>query len=85
MNSPTIRLNLPTVVDGNISSWVTEIYQKESSTTQKLRFSRSDVAELDSLITPGTLLDAYFSVDSYDYQQIAGIRLVAKKLIVYSP
>lgn len=85
MNSPTIRLNLPTVVDRNISSWVTEIYQKESSTTQKLRFSRFDVAELDSLITPGTLLDAYFSVDSYDYQQIAGLRLVAKKLIVHSP
>ncbi|KAJ8550674.1 hypothetical protein K7X08_000044 [Anisodus acutangulus] len=84
MNCPTIRLNLPTVVDGNISRWVTEIYQKESSTTQKLMFSRFDVAELDSGITPGTILDAYFSVDSYDYQQIAGIRLVARKLIVHS-
>uniref|UniRef100_A0A0V0IBE7 Uncharacterized protein n=1 Tax=Solanum chacoense TaxID=4108 RepID=A0A0V0IBE7_SOLCH len=84
MNCPTVRLNLPTVVDGNISRWVTEIYQKESSATQKLMFSRFDVAELDSLITPGTLLDVYFSVDSYDYQQIAGIRLVAKKLIVHS-
>ncbi|WMV58260.1 hypothetical protein MTR67_051645 [Solanum verrucosum] len=84
MNSPTVRLNLPTVVDGNISRWVTEIYQKESSATQKLMFSRFDVAELDSLIIPGTLLDVYFSVDSYDYQQIAGIRLVAKKLIVHS-
>lgn len=42
------------------------------------------MAELDSLITPGTLLDAYFSVDSYDYQQTAGIRLVAKKLIVHT-
>lgn len=83
MNGPTIRLNLPTVVDGNISRWITEIYQKESSTSQKLMFSRFDVAELNSLIIPGTLLDAYFSVDSYDYQQIAGIRLVAKKLIVH--
>lgn len=84
MNCPTVRLNLPTVVEGNVSHWVTEIYQKESSATQKLMFSRFDVAELDSLITPGTLLDVYFSVDSYDYQQIAGIRLVAKKLIVHS-
>lgn len=84
MNCPTVRLNLPTVIDGNISRWVTEIYQKESSATQKLMFSRFDVTELDSLITPGTLLDAYFLVDSYDYQQIAGIRLVAKKLIVHS-
>lgn len=71
-------------MDANISRWVTEIYQKESSTTQKLMFNRFDVAELDSLITPGTLLDAYFSVDSYDYQQTAGIRLVAKKLVVHS-
>ncbi|KAJ8540491.1 hypothetical protein K7X08_032478 [Anisodus acutangulus] len=84
MNCPTIRLNLPIVVDGNICRWVTEIYQKESSTIQKLVFSRFDVAELDSVITQGTILDAYFSVDSYDYQQIAGIRLVAKKLIVHS-
>lgn len=72
------------MVDGNISRWVTEIYQKESSSTQKLMFSRFDVAELDPLISPGTVLDAYYSLDSYDYQQIAGIRLVAKKLIVYS-
>lgn len=84
MNCPTIRLNLPTVVDGNICRWVTEIYHKESSTSQKLMVSRFDVAELNSLIIPGTLLDAYFSVDSYDYQQVAGIRLVAKKLIVHS-
>ncbi|XP_059303630.1 protein NEN1-like [Lycium ferocissimum] len=84
MNYPTVRLNLPTVIDGNISRWTTEIYQKESSTTQKLVFSRFDVEELESLITPGTFVDAYFSVDSYDVQQNAGIRLVANKLIVDS-
>ncbi|KAJ8536277.1 hypothetical protein K7X08_034678 [Anisodus acutangulus] len=84
MNYPTVRLNLPTVIDGNISRWITEIYQKEFSTTQKLVFSRFDVEELESLITPGTFVDAYFSVDSYDVQQNAGIRLVANKLIVHS-
>ncbi|MCD7466032.1 hypothetical protein HAX54_002356 [Datura stramonium] len=84
MNYPTVRLNLPTVIDGSISRWITEIYQKESSTTQKLFFSRFDVTELESLITPGTFVDAYFSMDSYDVQQNAGIRLVANKLIVHS-
>ncbi|KAA8540986.1 hypothetical protein F0562_024876 [Nyssa sinensis] len=84
-NSPTIRLHLPTVVDGNVTRWLTEIYQKESSTTtQKLVFSRFDVEELDSLFTPGTFVDAYFSLDLYDYQENAGIRLVAKKLILHS-
>ncbi|KAK6795436.1 hypothetical protein RDI58_008889 [Solanum bulbocastanum] len=85
MNYPTVRLNLPTVIDGNIFRWITEIYQKESSTTQKLViFSRFDVEELESLITAGTFVDAYFSVDSYDVQQNAGIRLVANKLIIHS-
>ncbi|XP_004236478.2 protein NEN1-like [Solanum lycopersicum] len=85
MNYPTVRLNLPTVIDGNIFRWITEIYQKESSTTEKLViFSRFDVEELESLITAGTFVDAYFSLDSYDVQQNAGIRLVANKLIVHS-
>ncbi|CAN4086313.1 unnamed protein product [Withania somnifera] len=85
MNYPTVRLNLPTVIDGNIFRWITEIYQKESPTAQKLViFSKFDVEELESLITPGTFVDAYFSVDSYDVQQNAGIRLVASKLIVHS-
>ncbi|CAL5444925.1 hypothetical protein CsSME_00053664 [Camellia sinensis var. sinensis] len=84
-NSPTVRLHIPTVADGNIVRWVTEIYEKESSTTpQRLVFSRFDVAELNALFTPGTSVDAYFSLDAYDYQQNAGIRLVAKKLILHS-
>ncbi|KAL0342588.1 UNVERIFIED_CONTAM: protein NEN1 [Sesamum calycinum] len=92
-NSPTVRLqmmvhsyrgSLPTVADGEITRWATEIYHKDSSATQRLVFSRFDIVELDSLFTPGNLMDAYFSLDAYDYQQNAGIRLVAKKLIVHS-
>ncbi|KAI3454700.1 hypothetical protein Pfo_011363 [Paulownia fortunei] len=83
-NFPTIRLHLPTVADGENSRWATEIYQKDSVATQRLVFSRFDVIELDSLFTPGNIVDAYFSLDAYDYQQNAGIRLVAKKLIVHS-
>ncbi|KAL1566337.1 protein NEN1-like [Salvia divinorum] len=82
-NSPTVRLHLPTLADGEINRWTTEIYQKESSTTHKLVFSRFDVAELNSLFTPGHTVDAYFSLVAYDFQQNAGIRLVAKKLIVH--
>ncbi|XP_052179715.1 protein NEN1-like [Diospyros lotus] len=84
-NSPTVRLNIANVADGNVAGWSTEIYEKESSSTpRKLVFSRFDVVELDSLFTPGTFVDAYFSLDTHDYQQRAGIRLVAKKLIVHS-
>ncbi|KAL8465133.1 hypothetical protein ACS0TY_034581 [Phlomoides rotata] len=83
-NYPTVRLHLPTVVDGEMSRWATEMYQKDSSVTQKVVFSRFDVTELESIFTPGNIIDAYFSVDTYDYQQNAGIRLVAKKVIVHS-
>ncbi|KAI3463939.1 hypothetical protein Pfo_020602 [Paulownia fortunei] len=84
-NSPTVRLNLPIVEeDGDIAHWDTEIYRKDASTTEMVVFSRFDVRELDSLFTPGNLVDAYFSFKSYDYQQNAGIRLVAQKLIVHS-
>ncbi|KAK4359665.1 hypothetical protein RND71_021894 [Anisodus tanguticus] len=69
---------------GSMSEWRPVVNRKPgfmNCPTIRLKF---DVAELDSGITPGTILDAYFSVDSYDYQQIAGIRLVARKLIVHS-
>ncbi|CAI9112061.1 OLC1v1012435C2 [Oldenlandia corymbosa var. corymbosa] len=74
-NYPTVRLHLPTIFDGNMLRWATEIYQKESSTTQRLVFSKFDVAELDSLFTSGKYLDAYFTLDPYDFHQNAGIRL----------
>ncbi|CAL5327097.1 unnamed protein product [Camellia sinensis] len=85
LNSPTVRLHIPTVTDGSVTRWVTEIHEREFSTSpKKLVFSRFDIAELDALFTPGTYVDAYFSLDPYDYQQNAGIRLVAKKLIIHS-
>lgn len=84
VNLPTIRLQLPTVWDGNNAKLSTEIYQKESSSTQKVVFSRYDIAELDALLAPGTFMDAYLSLDPYDFQHNAGIRLVAKKLVIHS-
>lgn len=77
--------SIPTVITGDIAIYATEIYQKEpSGITQKLIFSKIDAAELDTLFSPGTLVDAYFALDPYDYQQNAGIKLVTKKLIIHA-
>lgn len=85
VNHPTVRLNIPTIVSGDASVYSTDIYQKEpSGNIQKLAFSKVDTAELDSLFAQGNKLDAFFSPEIYDYQQNAGIRLVAKKLVVHS-
>ncbi|XP_057952053.1 protein NEN1-like [Malania oleifera] len=84
-NSPTVRLVIPTVVNQDTATYSTEILQKESSgCLQKLVFSRFDAAELNSFLVPGTFIDAYLTLDPYDYQQNAGIRLVAKKLVINS-
>ncbi|KAL5725867.1 hypothetical protein ACHQM5_008959 [Ranunculus cassubicifolius] len=87
-NSSTIRLNLPTVSNGSTGSnsvYSTEIYQKDGSgSSQKLVFNRFDATQLDSLFVPGALVDTFFSLNVYDFQQFAGIRLVAKKLVINS-
>ncbi|KGN63687.1 protein NEN1 [Cucumis sativus] len=84
-NYPTMRLHIPTAVSGDVANYATEMHQKEASgAVQRLIFSKFDAAELDSLIKPGAILDAFISLDTYDYQQSAGIRLVAKKLIIRS-
>jgi hypothetical protein len=80
----TIHCSIPTAVCEEIAIYATEIYQKESSgSVQRVLFSKFDAAELDSLFKPETLVDAVFSLDSYDYHQNAGIKLVAKKLIIH--
>lgn len=77
--------SIPTAVCGDTAIYGTEMYQKEpSGAAQRLIFSKFDAAELDSLINPEGSLDAFISLDTYDYQQSAGIRLVAKKLIFHS-
>ncbi|XP_051192482.1 protein NEN1 [Lolium perenne] len=84
VNRPTVRLNIPTTVSSDASMYSTDIYKKEpSGNTQKLAFNQVDAAELDSLVR-GNKLDAFFSLEIYDYQQNAGIRLVAKRLVVHS-
>ncbi|KAK7388916.1 hypothetical protein VNO78_23744 [Psophocarpus tetragonolobus] len=83
-NYPTIRLHIPTAVVADVAIYATEIYQRESSgTEQRLLFSKFDAAELGSLFMPGTVVDAFFSLDPYDYKQNAGIKLVSKKLIIH--
>nr|KAJ0212461.1 hypothetical protein LSAT_V11C400200230 [Lactuca sativa] len=87
--SPTVRLNLRTE-DGERSGWMTEIYHKDSSSSssslsapQMVSCSGYDVAELDWLFRPGGFVDAYLCLEPYNYPENAGIRLVAKKLIVH--
>nr|XP_023911418.1 protein NEN1-like isoform X2 [Quercus suber] len=83
VNYPTVRLHIPYTESGD-NPYETEMCQKDSGSEQKLVFSKYDPAELVPLFTPGTFVDAFFSIDPYDYQQNAGIRLVAKKLIIHS-
>ncbi|XP_015696991.2 protein NEN1-like [Oryza brachyantha] len=85
VNHPTVRLHIPIIVSGEAAIYGTDIYQKEASgSIQKLDFSKVDVAELDPLFVRGNMVDAFFSLELYDYEQNAGIRLVAKKLVVHS-
>ncbi|XVF11888.1 hypothetical protein REPUB_Repub08aG0066200 [Reevesia pubescens] len=86
IKSPTVRLHIPYAVNGDIAQYATEIHQKDcSGTVQKLVFSKFDAEELGNIFRTGIFVDAFFSLDSYNfYQQSAGIRLVAKKLVIHS-
>ncbi|CAN6935623.1 unnamed protein product [Brassica oleracea] len=81
-NYPTARLQISSESNGDDA---TEVYQrKESSeTVEKLDFSSNEFEELESALLPGTLVDAYFSLEPYDYQKMAGIRLAARKLVIH--
>ncbi|KAK4781701.1 hypothetical protein SAY86_015803 [Trapa natans] len=84
INSPTVRMHIQTTnVDG--LRYETEIYRKQSSgAVEKLTLSQCNVDELDALVSSGSFVDVYFSLESYDYHQNAGIRAVLKKLFVCS-
>lgn len=72
------------MVHGDAAQYATEMYHKEANCSpERIVFQKFDVAELESLIKPGVIMDTFLSVEPYDYQQIAGIRLVAKKLIIH--
>ncbi|XP_010423174.1 PREDICTED: protein NEN1-like [Camelina sativa] len=86
VNYPNARIHIATEINGDIARYATEIHQRESSgvTTQKLIFSNPSGEELESLLTTGSMVDAFLSLEPYDYHQKAGIRLVAKKLVIHS-
>ncbi|KAF8046898.1 hypothetical protein N665_3345s0003 [Sinapis alba] len=86
LNSPTARIHIPIGLNGDVERYAAEIHQREFSgatTTQKLISSNPRADELESLVNPGTVLDAFLSLEPYDYQQRAGIRLVARKLVIH--
>lgn len=61
------------------------MHRSESSgDAQSLIFSNPSGEELESLLNPGSVVDAFLSLEPYDYQQKAGVRLVAKKLVMHS-
>ncbi|KAB2609396.1 hypothetical protein D8674_012564 [Pyrus ussuriensis x Pyrus communis] len=62
----------------------TEIYQKEPCGAERRLVTKFDASELSTHLKPRTFIDAFFSLEPYDYQQSAGIRSVAKKLILLS-
>uniref|UniRef100_A0A0D9XJJ8 Exonuclease domain-containing protein n=1 Tax=Leersia perrieri TaxID=77586 RepID=A0A0D9XJJ8_9ORYZ len=68
-NRSTVRLSIPTTGSGDNETYATNMYQ-------------IDVAVLACLFGRGDMVDTFFSVELYDYLQNAGIRLVAKKLVV---
>ncbi|ESQ27718.1 hypothetical protein EUTSA_v10018430mg [Eutrema salsugineum] len=84
-NYPTARLQISSESNGDDARYGTEVYQKEEplETIQKLNFSSDEFEKLESALLPGTLVDAYLSLEPYDYQKMAGIRLAAKKLIIH--
>ncbi|KAJ1296362.1 hypothetical protein BS78_01G294800 [Paspalum vaginatum] len=82
----TVRLNIQTIVYGDTAFYSTQIYQKDCNgvnTTPELVSREVDVAELNSLLRKNNKVDAFFSLELFDFQQKAGIRLVAKRLDVH--
>ncbi|EOA13281.1 hypothetical protein CARUB_v10026311mg [Capsella rubella] len=86
LNCPTARIHIPAELNGNLDQYAAEIHQKEfagATATQKHISSKPKADELESLLNRGTVLDAFLALEPYDYQQRAGIRLVARKLVIY--
>ncbi|KFK41884.1 hypothetical protein AALP_AA2G184700 [Arabis alpina] len=85
-NYPTARLQISSESNGDDARYGTQVYQKEEplETIQKLDFSTDDFEKLESALLPGTMVDAFFSLEPYDYQQMAGIRLASRKLVIHS-
>nr|CAB3500223.1 unnamed protein product [Digitaria exilis] len=82
-NCPTVRLNIPIIGYGENAAYTTHMYQKgRNGDISELIFRKVDAAELDSLLR-GNKVDAFFSLEIFDYRQTAGIRLVAKRLDVH--
>ncbi|XP_054822451.1 protein NEN1-like isoform X2 [Prosopis cineraria] len=83
-NYPFVRLHIPAAECENVALYGAEIYRRESSgTIKRLLFNKFDAGEMSSLFKRGTFVDAVFSLDSYDYQQNAGIRLIARGLTIH--
>ncbi|MFQ6632925.1 hypothetical protein Gotur_012254, partial [Gossypium turneri] len=72
INTPTVRLHIPTIVNGDTAQYGTEIHRKyHSGNVQQYIFDKFDVTELSNLLRTRISVDAFFGLDTYDYQQSA--------------
>ncbi|CAH2046323.1 unnamed protein product [Thlaspi arvense] len=64
----------------DVDRYAVEIHQGEfSGVTQRLISRNPNTDELKAMVSKGTVLEAFLSIEPYDYQQRAGIRLNIKE------
>ncbi|KAJ8773007.1 hypothetical protein K2173_028184 [Erythroxylum novogranatense] len=83
--SPVARLRMPIRANGVGGPMVVTKIQKIGpcgTVIQEPVFtnSESDIAELTNLLKADSSVDAYVTLDPYDYMESAGVRIVAEKL-----
>lgn len=80
---PNIRIHIATAVSGETTTYSTKLYERDSNgTTARFAAETVDNNELDKLLVSGRLVDAEYNFEIYDFQQKAGICLVARTLTV---
>ncbi|KAG7552347.1 Ribonuclease H-like superfamily [Arabidopsis thaliana x Arabidopsis arenosa] len=78
---PTARIHIPAKSSGTGDRYAAEIHKRETSGVTILRNPKAE--ELKDMVKLETVLDAFLSLEPYDYMERAGIRLVAKKLVIH--
>lgn len=81
---PTVWLKIPTFGSGHTATCRTHVYLKEcDGVVPRLVSERVDPSELASMLQGNKVVDAFVSVETFDHNQSAGIRLVANRLDVH--
>lgn len=70
-------------LDDGIVHWETKIWKDGYQSMERVEQTEFDDDALEMLFAPDSYVDAFFSLDTFDYKKKAGIRLVAKKLFIH--